>query len=361
MGDKTLGTDISFWNQKVNFNKMVSAGANFCYMKASQLYTDSMFSTYWPAAKFAGILRGAYHYLDWRSSEITQAQLFCDTMNGDWGELLPVLDLEMNPAPYAVKLSTRVQDDILEVPSYFGMNLPYTQKLNRLMLGKSIEDKNELSLATTLNYSYSPREVQGKVWNFLNEVEKITGVVPMIYCGKFYWVEWMTPDPAWLKYKFWLAWYADESVIKVPPPWTTWQLWQYTGNGNGPQYGSEGLSMDLDYYNGTRDQLYAWANTTPTLSCPPHVCKYCGLQWNDSNPIPPTPPTPPSYPAYTNKSRLNVRSKPIQDDKYWLGYLEPNSTIYCDNIKDPSGYYHFVTTTQYPNGGWVHGSYLTLA
>jgi lysozyme len=206
---KTLGCDVSFWNGAVNFVKMKSAGASFVGVKASQLTIDTQFKTYWRDAKAAGLLRFAYHYLDWRESELTQAQRFTDAMGGDWGELPPVCDFEM---------------------SYLAPE---------------------------------PAVANGKLWNFLQVVERTTGKIPMIYSGYYYWLYYGTPNVGWAKYPFWLAWYENESVIKVPPPWTAWKFWQYTGNGNGPQYGSTGLSMDMDYFNGTVEELKAFAGTTP--------------------------------------------------------------------------------------------------
>jgi GH25 family lysozyme M1 (1,4-beta-N-acetylmuramidase) len=217
--NRVLGCDISEWSGKVDFGKMKSAGMEFCWGKACQLLKDAQFSNYWPAMKQAGLLRGAFGYLDWRDSELKQAKLFCDTIGGDIGELPPMLDLEMDPAPYKL----------------------------------------------------TPALVQGKVWNWLQYVEKATGRVPIIYCGAYFWTAWMTPDKAWLKYPFWLAFYASElyinaiSLIKgwshgAPKPWKDWNIWQYSGNGNGPQYGTQALSLDMDVFNGDLAALKAWAN-----------------------------------------------------------------------------------------------------
>jgi lysozyme len=234
---RAIGTDISFWNGKMDFAKMVAAGALFVYVKASELYPDSMFATYWPASKAAGLLRGAYHYLNWYGSELDQAKLFCALLEADVGELPPVLDLEDDPTLHGLAADV----------------------------------------------------VRRKVWNFLTDVEKATGKVPMLYCGYHYWKQWGDTNASWAKYPFWLPWYANELFIKVPPPWTKWTFWQYTGNGNGPQYGSHGLSMDMDYFNGTSDELKAFA----------HV----------STPIP--GPTQPDFVDYVTLYAINVRTQPI--------------------------------------------------
>jgi GH25 family lysozyme M1 (1,4-beta-N-acetylmuramidase) len=217
---RQLVIDTSYWSGTVDWQKAKTAGAAAMYTKCSQLSADPTFAANWKNCK--GILpRGAYHYLDFHGSELTQAKMFTDAMGGDWGELPPALDLEQDPAKFGLQ----------------------------------------------------PALVQGRVWNFLQAVEKTTGRVPMIYSGFYYWSEWMTSNPAWLKYPFWLAWYAAENIIKVPRPWTTWSMWQYTGNGPGPQYGTQGKSLDENWC----DNLPALLSTpAPTH---PSICPTCGQPW----------------------------------------------------------------------------------
>ena len=273
---RVLGADLSYWNQAVDFAKAKAAGLSFMYTKASQLSVDSTFAPNWKNAK--GILpRGAYHYLDFHTSELDQAKMFTDAMGGDWGDLPPCLDLEQNP-------------------ELFNLN---------------------------------PSNVQGRVWNWLQAVEKTTGRAPCIYCGWYYWTQWMTPDPGWAKYPFFLAWYANESIIKVPKPWTHWSIWQYTGNGNGPQYGSQGLSLDMD-----------WCDDLEALK-------------TGQNPAP-TPPQP-IYPAFTTEYPLNVRSDASQASKP-LGVMPAGITVYIDT--QMNGYGHFQPTGVFPAGGWLWMAYL---
>ena len=289
--------DISFWNDKVDFAKMKAAGITACYAKASQLSADIKFKEYWAGMKAAGILRGAYHYVDWRQSELTQAQLFTDTMAGDWGELPPVADFEMPSAP---------------------------------------------------------SDANGRLWNFLQAVEQTTGKVPAIYSGFFYWLQYGTSNPGWLKYPLWLAWYAEESIIKVPPPWASWKMWQFTGNGDGPKYGSTGLSMDMSYFNGTVDDLKAFAGspTTPPIPTHPDICPTCGQKWPTIVPVP-------IYPVYKVNAGYvpNVRSGPSAATSV-LGILPSNTIIQVDTVDNASGYDHFQPIPAFPAGGWVYSLYI---
>ena len=226
---RIFGIDVSVWDGVVDFAKAKNSGASFVYIKASQQVADAKFAVNWKAAK--GILpRGAYHYLDWRKSELDQANLFVSTMGGDWGELPPVLDLEMDPTNY-------------------GMNVAI---------------------------------VRGKIWNFLTAVEKSTGRIPMLYTGYYYWNQWGSKDAGWLHFPFWLAWYAAESIIKVPLPWTKWTFWQYTDRADGHLFGCQSAGVDLSYFNGTIDQLNQFA---PVPVVAPLECPWCGhaldpLHWS---------------------------------------------------------------------------------
>ena len=283
---RALGTDVSFWNGKVDFAKMAAAGASFVYVKASELYADKQFATYWPAAKAAGLLRGAFHYMNWYGSELDQAKLFCALLANDAGELPPVLDLEANPSLH--NLSAEV--------------------------------------------------VRGTAWNFLSAVEKATGKLPMLYCGYYYWKQWGDTNAGWIKYPFWLPWYASESIIKVPPPWTKWTFWQYSANGDGPQYGSQSLSMDMVCFNGTVDELKAFAHA-PT-----------------PGPGPQPGPGHPGWVDYVTVNAINIRMLPVANP---LTFIRTTSIGELLHVKKPEvmqdGYVQLTDET------WVWKAYLALA
>jgi lysozyme len=292
--NRTLGCDVSEWSEKIDFEKMKAAGASFCYAKASQVRVDGLFKTYWPSMQQAGLLRGAFHYLDWCESELIQAKLFTDTLGGDVGELPPMLDLEEDPTPYKL----------------------------------------------------TPALVQGKVWNWLQAVEKATGRVPIIYCGAYFWTQWMTSNPGWLKYPFWLAWYSSESYINfvslikgwhhgAPKPWKDWTIWQDMGNSNGPQFGTQALSLDRDWFNGDLDALKSFANGQ-----------------NIS-----TAPAPPLYPTYkvTSGSAPYVHTQASALSAV-LGYIPAGTVVSIDTVAGAYG--HMQPIAGFPSGGWVYMSYL---
>jgi hypothetical protein len=182
----------------------------------------------------------------------------------------------------------------------------------------------------------------GKLWNFVSYVERTLGKTPMIYTGFYFWQDHTFCGPSWAKYPLWLAWYAPENVIRVPPPWSKWTIWQYTGNGPGPQYGSEGLSLDMDWFNGTPEELSAFIHGEP--------------------PVPPAPAPVPTYPQYLTLVGVNVRSGPT-DISPVIGTLPADATISVDTIDAYHGRSHYSSYSGKPGeppAGWVWTAYTKL-
>jgi lysozyme len=294
---RAIGCDISLWNGKVDFVKMIAAGASFVFIKASEIQPDPRFQENRKAAQAAGIPWGAYHYINWNSDITAQAVTFCNQLRDDPGQLPPVADFEMKPAP---------------------------------------------------------GDARGKLWTFLQTVEKEIGRIPIIYTGYYYWLEHGTPNAEWAKYPLWLAWYASESVIKVPPPWKQWTFWQYKVGGDGPTWGSSGLNIDMDYFAGTVPDLLKYANQTPAH---PTTCPTCGQPWPTQAPPPVAPPvvvppvvTPPAYSIYeVTEGRINIRATPGGD---WLRFAVKGDKLRVELPEERKDRY--IKTTV----GWAWSEYL---
>jgi GH25 family lysozyme M1 (1,4-beta-N-acetylmuramidase) len=85
-------------------------------------------------------------------------------------------------------------------------------------------------------------------------VHAATGQTPWLYSG--FLVREQTdrrdPGPALSQYPLWLAEYS--TVERIPRPWKTSVLWQYSETGVVPGIGHR---EDLDSFDGTDDQLKA--------------------------------------------------------------------------------------------------------
>ncbi len=212
------GIDVSKWEAPVDWPKVRATGQRFAIMKATEgkTWTDPSFHENWIGAKTAGLLRGAYCYFHPDQDPKSQADCFVSTVKAenDDGELPPILDLE---------------------------------------------DAGKLGAAKIIS--------QTKIW--LDGVEAAFGRKPMIYSG----ISFLNTSfsvlgggpPSWAKdYPFWLAWYpytyTDGMIPSMPRGWFNWTFWQYSEKGsvNGINAG-----VDMDVFNGTLEQLYAFARVQP--------------------------------------------------------------------------------------------------
>lgn len=210
-----LGIDISKWNGNWNAEKAKQAGAAFVFIKASQAtFTDSRFRENWRKAKEAGLLRGAYHYLDYSKPGEEQANYFANLLREDPGELPPVVDYE--------------------------------------------EKRNDNNPAIALQFLKA----------FLNTLKSRTEIfedapykAPMIYTSPAFWALYgdKTDREYWWQFPLWLAHWTTSSTPQVPAPWSMWTFWQFTSKGPGDVFGVESLAIDLNRFNGTLKELLEFA------------------------------------------------------------------------------------------------------
>ena len=227
--EKVWGPDVSFYQDEdetprgIDFNKMKEEGADFVFIRAGQWnWIDPDFQTNWSAAKEAGLLRGAYWFLDARGSANSQANLFRSLLAPDPGELRPVVDFEHE-----------------------------TSHLVKDKRGKTKSSK--LFLSTQQLYGF----LQTLNWP----------VKPIIYTGYYYWQDHGSKDPAFADHPLWLAQYRVEKP-QIPAPWKTWLFWQFTETGPGKVLGAESNAIDLNYFNGSKDQLLKFAGKSVDIPVP---------------------------------------------------------------------------------------------
>lgn len=107
---------------------------------------------------------------------------------------------------------------------------------------------------------------------FLDRVDQATGRACWIYGGNRIFEKITDGDPWWALHPLWLCQYKTskslrnttlqilKKSIRIPPPWKTWTLLQYTGDGVGPlPHTVPGVEngADLSVYDGTQDELRA--------------------------------------------------------------------------------------------------------
>lgn len=207
-----LGLDISQWQdenstaQQVDFGKAKANGAEFVFIKAGQRnFTDEDFKWNWGPSRDAGLIRGAYWYLDWAADMKAQADYFANLLNDDPGELPPVCDYEQ--------------------------------------------------------VTGCPSDSASKLQIFLARLENNTKRFPLIYTSNGFWGAHGSTSTTWQQYDLWIA-HPYRITPTVPKPWSSWKFWQYSWKGDGKAYGCESANVDLNYFSGSSAMLRAYAGVS---------------------------------------------------------------------------------------------------
>ncbi|MEW4368508.1 glycoside hydrolase family 25 protein [Paenibacillus kandeliae] len=206
------GIDVSHWQGSINWSKVKASGKQYVFIKATEgsSYRDNQFITNVKGARAAGLLVGAYHFIN--ATTVTAARQeathFVTALNEVGGvssfDLPPVMDYENNPGN----------------------------------LSKS--GINAVALA------------------FLQEVEQQGGRKPIVYTGNAFAQHF---DASLGAYDLWIARYSNTRVPDDCAAWKEWDFWQYTDSGQ-----VDGISggVDLNAYRGTLEQLKARYTKTNT-------------------------------------------------------------------------------------------------
>jgi MYXO-CTERM domain-containing protein len=208
-GSTVEGIDVSHWDGTVDWTQVKGDGRVFGIAKATQgtYYEDDQFAANWAAMKGAGVIRGAYHFLDYINDPVQQADYFVNMLNQSGGlepgDLPPVLDVE-------------------DVPESGG-------------------GYETIDLSVVLPW--------------LERVECLTGKKPIIYSSARI-MDPENPPAALAGYPLWVANYTS-GCPDLPALWSSWSFWQYSSTGS-----VAGLAdaVDVDRFNGSLSALQAFAH-----------------------------------------------------------------------------------------------------
>jgi len=159
------GTDLSHWNDKVDYDKMADAGIRFGCLKLGQgqLPKDTMFDIHRENFVKRQLPWDFYWFCDYRKTGIYNADRAIALADGDFGAGHPVMDLEfLKPWGYppGSKMRRFALDFFGEMELKSGLlAMMYSNRdvINQIMAGISPEDKeeflrHELWLATDAPY-----------------------------------------------------------------------------------------------------------------------------------------------------------------------------------------------------------------
>lgn len=189
------GIDVSRYQGVVDWRIVAGQGFSFAFIKATEgeQYQDPNYCNNWDNARQAGMKRGAYHFFQPGVPAEKQADNFINTVEMEYGDLPPVLDIEITS------------------------DLPKEVIVERI-----------------------------KAWLYLIELEY--SIRPVIYTHFKFYNKYIAGN--FDEYPIWIAKYGSR-----PPPLggkKQWTFWQY-GN-KGSIEGVEGM-VDLNVFNGNQQDL----------------------------------------------------------------------------------------------------------
>lgn len=185
----TLGMDVSSHQQNVDWASAWAAGSRFAYVKATEgaYYTNPYFGQQYSGSASVGMVHGAYHFANPRtSSGADQARYFVQNGGGwtDDSKTLPgLLDIEFNPYPA------------------YG------------------------------NTCYNMTAAQLTAWirDFVDTYRALTGRAPMVYTATSWWSQ-CVGSQEFGSLPLHLASYSTV-VGRIPAGWNGYDIWQFTDSG----------------------------------------------------------------------------------------------------------------------------------
>ncbi|WP_246027798.1 glycoside hydrolase family 25 protein [Paenibacillus xylaniclasticus] len=212
---RAQGIDVSRYQGSINWSRVRADGVSFAFLKASQgqRYRDRTFKTNASGARKAGILIGAYHFVDAAS----------------------VQEAKREAENFAAAIE--------EAGGAFAFQLPPVMDYESAAAGLKKSQVTQIAHA------------------FLQEAERLIGVRPIVYTYPYFANNYF--DDSLASYELWIARYANDPPGKIAG-WSSWTFWQYSDGSQGGVRSSgsrsvDGISgpVDLNVYKGTVQELNA--------------------------------------------------------------------------------------------------------
>ncbi len=203
---RTPGIDVSRWQGAIDWQQVAAQGYRFAVIRATvgDYYTDPRFYENWRGAIGAKLLVSAYHVVKPAIDAGAQIKRLFDVLDGRKSDLPLVLDVELADGQ-------------------------------------------------------TPEVVTAVIKACAGAIETRDGRKPIIYTGKWFWDPNVLRRQDWREYDLWVANYGVESPT-LPADWSEWVLWQYSETGS--VSGVSSRATDLNWFNGSEDDLYAYCGTS---------------------------------------------------------------------------------------------------
>ncbi|MCO6478113.1 MAG: glycoside hydrolase family 25 protein [Phaeodactylibacter sp.] len=161
------GIDVSHYQSRINWDAVGGEEIHFAFVKASEgiSMVDTLFCRNWEEMKRIGLYRGAYHFFRPTLPAELQAENFLSAVEMEYGDLPPVLDVEVLDGASKVQLITGIRTWLYLVEIRYNIKpILYTNLkfYNKYLAGHF----NEYPLWIARYNSREPRLACGRDWQF---------------------------------------------------------------------------------------------------------------------------------------------------------------------------------------------------
>lgn len=166
-GFEVHGIDVSHHQSRINWDSVAAERVHFAFVKASEgvSLNDSLYCFNWAEMKRVGIRRGAYHFFRPTLPAEKQAENFASLVEMAYGDLPPVLDVEVLDGASKVQLITGIRTWLYLTEIRYGAKpILYTNLkfYNRYLAGHF----DEYPLWIARYNTRQPRLACGRDWQF---------------------------------------------------------------------------------------------------------------------------------------------------------------------------------------------------
>jgi GH25 family lysozyme M1 (1,4-beta-N-acetylmuramidase) len=218
--DKVLGYDYSTWQGNIDFNKSISAGTQFVIGRSSYgLMPDGIFQHTFDEARTAGLIVGAYQFADYRNYAVNNIAALVKHLGGREPDFV-ACDLENNE-------------------QYWPGMWPADG-------GKLTYWVNDWLTA------YKSTGLKGKPLLYTNP-----GIIRLMRAQPVLLAKIVSEMALW--------WDPGDPTPTAIAPWLKYHFVQPRPSAVGHQFGVQSGNLDLDYWNGTLDELKAFVKHAPIV------------------------------------------------------------------------------------------------
>lgn len=198
------GVDVSEYQGEVDWDRIKDQGISFAFIKATEgsKSKDKYFDRNFEKIKNMDMLLGVYHFFSFETEGEQQAQNYINTVGyveNDDSIFIPIIDVEYY--------------------SYYKKAKPYKE--------------------------WVIKELQ----TMLDDLENTYRIKPMIYTTMEFYADYI--DGNFSGYDIWIR----DIVTKPSLENRDWKFWQYTGKGKLDGYSGEEKFIDLNVFNGTKEDF----------------------------------------------------------------------------------------------------------